>query len=264
MATDSDIYANAHFGYDPTVQETIEFQAPGERPALPAAAQVDSTYLPPVGKQTSPSCAAWASTYGLATFTAARAGNYSPQSPTQQASPAYIYIQVMKEDGESQSCTGSRMTSYISILDNGGTATMQQAPEEPCSTLWQEYGSQTLSADAAFNVGTVSAVKSTDLASIKTIIVLGGALAYGTRLYTDFPKYDGTPAVYVGNGQILMNKTTGKPAGHCMLIIGYDDAKGALLIQNSWGTGWGDKGLVWMAYDTFTALAQGTVLYVRS
>src|SRR5215213_3760984 len=178
MTTTPDIYENAHFGYDPTVPETVEFLAPDERPALPSSAQVDDSYLPPVQRQTTPSCAAWASTYGLATFTAARAGNYSPQSPAQQASPAYIYIQVMKEDGQQQTCTGSSMTSYVAILDKGGTATMQQAPEEPCSTLWQDYGTQTLAPDAAFNVGTVSAVKSTDLDSIKTILLLGGALAF--------------------------------------------------------------------------------------
>lgn len=263
MATDPDIYENADFGYDPTIEETVELHAPEERPALPVSAQVDFTYLPPVGKQTTPSCAAWASTYGLATFTAARAGNYSPRSPAQQASPAYIYIQVMQEDEQSQSCVGSRLMSYVSILDQGGTATMEQAPEEPCSSMWQSYGGQTITPDAAFDLGTVSAVKSTDLDSIKTIIVQGGALAYGTRLYTDFPSYDGSPPVYVGNGQILKNKKTGKPAGHCMLIIGYDDTAGALLIQNSWGPTWGLDGRVWMAYDTFTALAQGTVLYVK-
>lgn len=36
---------------------------------------------------------------------------------------------------------------------------------------------------------------------------------------------------------------------HSVLAVGYDDAKGAWLIQNSWSTHWGDEGMVWIAYD---------------
>jgi C1A family cysteine protease len=49
--------------------------------------------------------------------------------------------------------------------------------------------------------------------------------------------------------------------GHAIVAVGYDDnkkikntmcnieTKGALLIRNSWGTGWGDSGYGWMPYD---------------
>lgn len=49
--------------------------------------------------------------------------------------------------------------------------------------------------------------------------------------------------------------------GHAIVAIGYDDKKkikntvcnktttGALLIRNSWGTGWGDTGYGWLPYD---------------
>ncbi len=41
--------------------------------------------------------------------------------------------------------------------------------------------------------------------------------------------------------------------GHAMCLIGYDDTKygGAFEIQNSWGTGWGSEGYVWIRYKDF-------------
>lgn len=50
--------------------------------------------------------------------------------------------------------------------------------------------------------------------------------------------------------------------GHAIFAVGYDDnkiiknsspkaveSKGAFLIRNSWGEGWGDKGYGWLPYD---------------
>lgn len=37
--------------------------------------------------------------------------------------------------------------------------------------------------------------------------------------------------------------------GHMMCIVGYDDAKGAWLVRNSWGTGWGEQGYAWVGYN---------------
>jgi C1A family cysteine protease len=50
-----------------------------------------------------------------------------------------------------------------------------------------------------------------------------------------------------------------------MLIVGYDDhhGSGAVRIQNSWGTRWGDKGFAWVTYDTLGKLAQGKGTYVE-
>ena len=32
------------------------------------------------------------------------------------------------------------------------------------------------------------------------------------------------------------------------MIVGFDDAKGAWLVRNSWGTGWGTHGYGWFGY----------------
>jgi C1A family cysteine protease len=38
---------------------------------------------------------------------------------------------------------------------------------------------------------------------------------------------------------------------HCVVICGYDDAKHAYKVMNSFGTSWGDAGFSWIDYDLF-------------
>jgi C1A family cysteine protease len=35
---------------------------------------------------------------------------------------------------------------------------------------------------------------------------------------------------------------------HAVILCGWDDAKGAWLLKNSWGTGWGEDGFMWITY----------------
>ncbi|MEM0909103.1 MAG: DUF4384 domain-containing protein [Pseudomonadota bacterium] len=41
----------------------------------------------------------------------------------------------------------------------------------------------------------------------------------------------------------------GLRAGHAMVAVGYDDRREAVLVQNSWGTGWAGSGYGWFGYD---------------
>lgn len=43
--------------------------------------------------------------------------------------------------------------------------------------------------------------------------------------------------------------------GHAVLAVGYDDNRGAVLVQNSWGKSWGNEGLFWMPYIWVTDFA---------
>lgn len=40
--------------------------------------------------------------------------------------------------------------------------------------------------------------------------------------------------------------------GHAVLIVGYNDAKSWLIVRNSWGDSWGDKGYCYLPYDYFS------------
>ncbi|MBX9947020.1 MAG: hypothetical protein K2Y40_23310 [Reyranella sp.] len=273
----TDIYESFDYGYDPSVTEDVRFVVPPRPATLPPQANVDPAFLPPVGKQTTPSCFVWSSTYGVATYMAAQASGQSPSSPANQASPTYTYIQVELQQGlASGTCTGGKIASCFDFLNsNGGTPSLAAAPNETgCSAAWNAYGSGGIAPDPAFQVTGIAQISikgSQGLDSLRTMIVQNVPLAYGTGLYTDFPPYRGTPSPYVGNKQWLYKPGTTQKVGHCMMIIGYDDTMngGAVLIQNSFGAGWGGSwngngGYIWMAYDTFQATAQGGAIYVTS
>ena len=50
------------------------------------------------------------------------------------------------------------------------------------------------------------------------------------------------------NGNEVFDGGTDKGAGHALLIVGWDDARGAWLVKNSWGTTWGLNGFGWVKY----------------
>lgn len=267
----------AGYGYDPTTVEDIPEGTPSFVETLPASFTVTSSYLPPVGQQGTAahpgapgSCAAWASTYGLATFTAAKNGSIDPSQPSGQASPAYIYIQALLNQPNVQAgtCSDSAFTFYFQTLNKGGTPTMETAPYvADCTELWNKYGTTTPNFDTAFEIGNVASLDVKDsLTQLKNKLASNCPLAYATHLYTDWGSYQGDPSPYVGNGT-LKTGANGQPVGHCMLIIGYDDTigeSGAVLIQNSEGNDWGADGYVQMAYSTFQTLASGKAFYVEN
>jgi hypothetical protein len=45
-------------------------------------------------------------------------------------------------------------------------------------------------------------------------------------------------------------RKTIKPGNHILLIVGWDDAKGAWLVKNSYGTEWGENGYGWIKYGS--------------
>jgi C1A family cysteine protease len=93
------------------------------------------------------------------------------------------------------------------------------------------------------------------LASVKKYLEAGIPSMFGFWGFPSFEKSDvkgGIP--YPCSGETAQ-------WGHAIVAIGYDDekiiknlscnrqTKGALLIRNSWGKEWGDKGYGWMPYD---------------
>jgi len=49
-------------------------------------------------------------------------------------------------------------------------------------------------------------------------------------------------------------------ANHCVALVGFDDAKGAWHVKNSWGAGWGEHGYAWVKYGDLEKYNYGYVI----
>lgn len=56
--------------------------------------------------------------------------------------------------------------------------------------------------------------------------------------------------------EIASNFTRQRVFGHAMTVVGYDDARQAFRLVNSWGTRWADKGLCWVKYADFAVFTK--------
>lgn len=87
------------------------------------------------------------------------------------------------------------------------------------------------------------------LAAIRKNLAAALPAMFGFSVYSSFPPLGD------GKGEIpFPNRGDSLEGGHAVLAVGYDDnkkigkTKGALLIRNSWGEGWGEKGYGWLPY----------------
>jgi TolA-binding protein len=58
-----------------------------------------------------------------------------------------------------------------------------------------------------------------------------------------------TPAFMAYTGGVFDEGADGQP-NHAVVIIGWDDKRGAWLVRNSWDTWWGEDGHIWIAYGS--------------
>jgi cathepsin L len=86
--------------------------------------------------------------------------------------------------------------------------------------------------------------KIASVAAIKEAICKYGPIAASVVATQMFQNYAG--GVFYENPSNYASPTS----NHAILIVGWDDAKGAWLIKNSWGTDWGIDGYMWIKYNT--------------
>lgn len=91
-------------------------------------------------------------------------------------------------------------------------------------------------------------LNNTDINQIKGCLVQGYPFVFGFSVYQSFM----TPQVAKTGIMPMPSKAEKLLGGHAVLGVGYDDAKQVIIVRNSWGPNWGDKGYFYMPYKYVT------------
>lgn len=210
--------------------------------ALPASV---SLIMPPVQNQGTEGCCV-----SFATGYAARSceqyyktGSSSYNFASNVFSPEFLYNQT-KFDA---SCTsGSSLLTALYSLKYIGICTWQSMPyssSNGCSLL--PTSAQSTEA-ANYKISSYFSIYTTDITAIKTM--LNSKHPMVITFAADQSFFSAGPA-FIWKSLASINGPL-----HAVAICGYDDARHAFKIINSWGTSWGDNGYSWIDYDFLSSL----------
>ncbi|MEY8758228.1 C1 family peptidase [Chryseobacterium tongliaoense] len=193
------------------------------------------TGQPSIGDQGNEgSCVAWATAYAATSILEA---NF--RGVTQARSPEYVYNQI-----KLGSCDGGSYTSNgLNLIKNQGVCSMVEMPynDTECST--QPTTSQKTAA-STHKLVSWATVSNSNITNIKNLLSANLPIVIGITVDEEFKNLKNT-------GWILKKRSGKVLGGHAICVVGYDDAKQAFKIQNSWGTSWADNGYFWIDYTLF-------------
>ena len=205
---------------------------------LPASYQLET---PPVSNQGNEgSCAPFAVSYAARSIEYYYKTNATAYSAsTNIFSPEYVYNQT--KFGECGS--GTSITSCLDLMVQQGVCTWQYMPYDDLNGCSIMPDATQISNASAYKIASYVKMMNTDHVAIKTMIaskhpVIAVVIADNSFINA---REGFVWSVYSGSGTLP----------HALIICGYDDAKHAYKVMNSWGASWGDAGFSWIDYDLF-------------
>jgi C1A family cysteine protease len=205
----------------------------------------------PTGQGSQNSCVAWALAYAAYSYYHHKVNNTNFYSGTQinrssVFSPTFIYNQI--NNGVDK---GSNFWDAINLMKNSGVATWNSMPYNITDFTTQPNNQQL--ADAANHKIAygfiIEPINDANITKIKDYVSTDNPVVIRVLPDDNMANFSNTDTIWSSIGQ---NQGT---FGHAMIIVGYDDAKGAFKVQNSYGTSYKAKGFLWITYSNLKVVS---------
>ncbi len=215
-------------------------------PTIPVPSSIDIgvDFPPPRSQGGQGSCVGWAVAYALKSYHERIERGWPLTDERNLMSPAYVYNQIKLPGG------GAYFTDALNLLIDQGVSSWSQMPYNPYDDRTQPSAAARAEA-ASYRIADWGTVQRTTHAvfvqEIKRHLAAADPVLIGVPVYPDFvslsefnPVYDDADGVARGY--------------HAIVIVGYDDARSAFKVINSWGTDWGIGGYGWIDYEASRSL----------
>ncbi len=214
---------------------------------LPASYSLMSK-MPPVRSQGQQgSCVGWSIGYFVKSYQENMERNWGYGDNGRLFSPAFIYNQI--NDGVDQ---GSSIVDALELLKQRGCSTLNTMNYRENDYRSRPDNTAIMEAQR-FKASGYASITYANPYEIKSMLYDGNPVIVGLDVYDNFQNY---------RSGVLRGKTGVNRGGHAIAVVGYDDTKNAFQLVNSWGTGWGERGIGWVDYQTFAEIVfEAWVLY---
>lgn len=207
-------------------------------------------FFPPIGSQGKyGTCVAWSVGYNLKTALNAIDKHWTQEQladPANQTSPKDLWMGI-PADQKGPMCEGTGFGSAFTVLMNEGVSNMKEVPYKNLGNCQGSIVGDTTNRIASFNHVVSSSGGQPSLEQLKAYLHDTIPLAFSAKLGYAFKEWNSDRTLARDN--YLMDGE--RHAYHAMVLVGYDDARQAFRVRNSWGEDWGDHGSIWVDYTFF-------------
>lgn len=211
-------------------------QLPSPNRPLPSAVDLRPKAPPIYDQLELGSCTAYAVAKGLREHQLLAAGK-----PTEM-SGLFLYYEARKLRGNTAEDNGSTVSDAMKAATNVGCAPEAIWPydifkfaEKPPSEAYK----------AAKNFKITGGVQIAGVADMKKALAAGQMVVFGMYIFRPFRDLVTDTVPMPGPQDVPVG-------GHAIAVVGYDDAKKAFLLRNSFGKQWGKEGHAYLPYDYCT------------
>lgn len=167
------------------------------------------------------------------------------KNPNILLSRAFLYYEERNLEGSTTSDSGATIRDVCRAMNIYGV----------CEEIYMPYGKTNISTPPT-PIALANAIKYkiksyqrlTSLSDIKTYLATKSQpILIGMQVYQSME----TQTVAQTGKLPMPTMVEQMLGGHAVLVVGYDDNKQVLIVRNSWGQNWGDKGYFYMPYNYF-------------